>query len=127
MRIIATLLRTTGLLSLLLVTAPTAFPAQASKPNIVFILADDLGYGELGCYGQQKIRTPNVDKLFDRGFISFHDDGRLLVSPVAEMEVLSQLGIPVEKPVIVGQFTQAQRGYLKYHRREVFLEAGSES
>ena len=33
------------------------------RPNIVFILADDLGYGELGCYGQEKIKTPNIDRL----------------------------------------------------------------
>jgi arylsulfatase A-like enzyme len=37
------------------------------KPNIIFILADDLGYGDLGCYGQQKIRTPNIDRLADEG------------------------------------------------------------
>ena len=36
-------------------------------PNLVFILADDLGYGELGCYGQQKIRTPNLDQLATDG------------------------------------------------------------
>lgn len=37
------------------------------KPNIVFILADDLGYGELGCYGQLKIETPHIDKLATEG------------------------------------------------------------
>src|SRR3954462_4411752 len=40
---------------------------QASKPNIVFILADDLGYGELGCYGQKKFGTPYIDKLAAQG------------------------------------------------------------
>jgi len=36
-------------------------------PNIIFILADDLGYGELGCYGQKKIKTPNIAKLAAEG------------------------------------------------------------
>ena len=42
-------------------------PATDSPPNIVFILADDLGYGELGCYGQEKIKTPNLDQLATDG------------------------------------------------------------
>ncbi len=41
--------------------------SSARKPNIVFIMADDLGYRELGCYGQEKIQTPNIDKLAGQG------------------------------------------------------------
>src|SRR5262245_31374764 len=40
-----------------------AAPTPAPRPNILFIMADDLGYGDLGCYGQTKIRTPNIDRL----------------------------------------------------------------
>ena len=40
---------------------------KADRPNIVFIMADDLGWGEVGCYGQQKIRTPNIDRLATEG------------------------------------------------------------
>ena len=40
---------------------------QAETPNIVFILADDLGYGDLGCYGQKQIQTPNLDRLAAEG------------------------------------------------------------
>jgi arylsulfatase A-like enzyme len=47
--------------------ALTAVVAQTSKPNIIFILADDLGYGELGCYGQKLIQTPNIDRLAAEG------------------------------------------------------------
>src|SRR5262245_65799238 len=41
--------------------------AAESPPHIVFILADDLGYGDLGCYGQKKIKTPNLDQLAKDG------------------------------------------------------------
>lgn len=37
--------------------------SKSRKPNIIFIMADDLGYGDLGCYGQEKIRTPHIDQL----------------------------------------------------------------
>jgi len=49
--------------------APVAHAAEPlrSKPNIIFILADDLGYGELGAYGQTQIRTPNLDRFAAEG------------------------------------------------------------
>ena len=50
----------------LAVLAP-AIAAQPQPPNIVFILADDLGYGELGAYGQKKIRTPRLDRMAAEG------------------------------------------------------------
>jgi len=40
---------------------------QSRPPNIVFILADDLGYGDLGCYGQKRIETPHIDRLATEG------------------------------------------------------------
>ncbi len=56
------------LLGLLSILCPLAFTvATAAQPNIVIILADDLGYGDLGCYGHPIIRTPNLDKMAAEG------------------------------------------------------------
>src|SRR4051794_1866698 len=43
--------------------APGAFAAPPARPNVIWILADDLGHGDLGCFGQKRIRTPNIDPL----------------------------------------------------------------
>jgi arylsulfatase A-like enzyme len=43
------------------------YPYATNRPSILLIVADDLGYGELGCYGQTQIKTPNLDKLAAQG------------------------------------------------------------
>lgn len=58
--------------------AQTATPS-AENPNIILIMADDLGYGSLGCYGSAEIKTPNIDRLAAGGmrFTDFHSNGTL--------------------------------------------------
>lgn len=50
--------------------------SKVTQPNIVIILADDLGYGGIGCYGNSRIKTPNLDALAENGmrFTDFHSD-----------------------------------------------------
>lgn len=60
----------------------TTTSAAQDKPNIIFILADDLGYGELGCYGQKKIKTPNIDRLAAEGMrFTQHYSGAPVCAP----------------------------------------------
>lgn len=51
--------------------------AHSDRPNIVLILADDLGYGDIGCYGSQRNLTPHIDRLASEGlrFTDFHSNG----------------------------------------------------
>ncbi|NWK54534.1 arylsulfatase [Verrucomicrobiaceae bacterium N1E253] len=52
------------------------------KPNVIYILADDLGYGDLGCYGQKVIQTPNIDKMAVEGMVfSQHYSGSTVCGP----------------------------------------------
>jgi arylsulfatase A len=54
----------------------------AKRPNIIFILADDLGYGDLGCYGQEKIKTPNLDRMAAEGMrFTQHYAGSTVCAP----------------------------------------------
>ena len=55
------------LLALIFTLNPTGVIAVERPPNVVIILADDLGYGDLGCYGATKVRTPNIDRLAREG------------------------------------------------------------
>ncbi|TYA72039.1 arylsulfatase [Seonamhaeicola marinus] len=53
-----------------------------TKPNIIYILADDMGYGDVGVYGQTKIKTPNIDKLANEGIrFTDHYSGQTVCSP----------------------------------------------
>jgi arylsulfatase len=63
--------------------APAALlQAADGPPNIVYILADDLGYAELGCYGQEKIKTPNLDQLAAEGLrFTQHYCGNAVCAP----------------------------------------------
>ena len=63
MRVIRSLI----LIGLAIAIGTAARAADVPRPNIVFILADDLGYGDVGCYGQKRIQTPNIDRLAKEG------------------------------------------------------------
>ena len=66
----------------LILLAFFAVAARAAGPNIVFILADDLGIGDLGCYGQEKIKTPHIDRIAAEGmrFTQFYS-GNAVCAP----------------------------------------------
>lgn len=61
------LIRRPTVMALLMLLVGGATLRAADRPNIVYIMADDLGYGELGCYGQTKIKTPNLDRMATEG------------------------------------------------------------
>lgn len=61
---------------------PESTASDEQRPNIVYILADDLGYGELGVYGQQQIETPNIDALVKNGMLfTQHYSGAPVCAP----------------------------------------------
>lgn len=64
---------------------------KIEKPNIIIIMADDLGYGDLGCYGQTKIQTPNIDKLAEQGMVFTQFYSGCAVSAPARSSLLTGL------------------------------------
>jgi putative restriction endonuclease len=67
--------------------------------------------------------TPSIDHLFDRGFIGFEDNGKLIISPVAHKPSLQRMGIEISKVVNVGGFTSGQKPFLEFHRNAVLLQS----
>lgn len=71
--------------------------AETTKPNIIYILADDLGYADLGCYGQTKIETPNIDQLAKEGMMfTQHYSGSAVCAPSRSVLLTGKhSGIPI--------------------------------
>ncbi len=69
------------LILLVLFTLSTSLQAASLRPNIVLIFVDDMGYGDLGCYGNKKNKTPNIDRLAAEGqrWTSFYSSGAVCV------------------------------------------------
>ena len=64
------------------ISKQTKAESKNSKPNIIYILADDMGVYDLGCYGQEKIKTPNIDKMATEGMLfTQHYAGSTVCAP----------------------------------------------
>jgi arylsulfatase B len=121
-----------ALLSALVVCSSAGFAAAAAPmPNVVLIVADDLGYGELGCYGGQDIPTPNIDSLarsgvrFTNGYVTapFCAASRAALltgryqtrfgfefNPIGAVNAEPDIGLPVNERTIADYLRQA--GYV---------------
>ena len=74
--------KSTFLVALPILSVSVVVEGQSKKPNIIYILADDLGYGDLGCYGQKHIETPNLDKMAAQGMkFTQHYSGSAVSAP----------------------------------------------
>ena len=75
-------LRNLWLAALVWFAVGVAPAADSARPNIVIILADDLGYGDLSCYGHPTIRTPNLDRMAAEGMrFTHHYSGNAVCAP----------------------------------------------
>src|SRR5689334_2557868 len=74
--------RVIGTSLLLAIVSGTLQAADPPRPNIVFLIADDLGYGDVSCYGQKRYRTPNIDRLAAEGMhLPVHYCGNAVCAP----------------------------------------------
>jgi arylsulfatase len=92
-----------------------ALAATAQNPNILVILADDLGYGDLGCYGARDIRTPHLDKMASEGLklTSFYAQPICGPSRAALMTGCY--------PIRIGEVANGKNGHTLPHPREVTI------
>ncbi|NXN02854.1 ARSA Arylsulfatase, partial [Sylvia borin] len=95
----------------LLLLLPPVVAAAAARPNFVLVLADDLGYGDLGCYGHPSSATPHLDRLAARGlrFTDFYSSAAVC-SPSRAALLTGRL--PVRSGIYPGVFDPGSRGGL---------------
>jgi len=67
--------------------------------------------------------TPTIDHLFGKGYISFKNDGAVIISPVVDRFSLHKMGLSTEGDLTVGGFSKQQASYLEYHRDSILLKA----
>ena len=81
-RMMRKLMISAGFALLVSMTAPLASADETSRPNVIFILMDDMGYSDVSCYGATKVSTPNIDRMAEEGmkFTDFHT-GASICSP----------------------------------------------
>ena len=92
--------------------ATAAMQAQeAQKPNIIYIMCDDMGYGDLGCYGQKYISTPHLDRMAAEGML-FTD---------------AYAGSPVSAPSRASLMTGQHTGHTKRQQQLHLQEGGQQN
>ncbi len=107
-------MRPLTVISILLALTSLSVLAQVQKPNIVLILTDDLGYGDLSCYGATDLQTPNIDELASTGlkFTQFYANSPVC-SPSRASLLTGQYPDHVGVPGVIRQWEQESWGYFK--------------
>ncbi len=97
------------------ITSCKKHPAQ-SEPNIILIMADDLGYGDLSCFGNHKVQTPHIDSLAAKGivFTDYHSNGAVC-SPTRAAMLTGKYQQRVGIPEVVFTWTRDSAGLALSH------------
>ncbi|WP_290789977.1 arylsulfatase [Flavihumibacter sp. UBA7668] len=100
-------------------------PKKSALPNIIYIYADDLGYGELGCYGQTKIKTPHLDRMASEGMrFTQHYTSTPVCAPARAMLLTGLHGghSTIRGNVELGGFPDsAERGQAPLHAKAITI------
>ncbi|MDH4476053.1 MAG: sulfatase-like hydrolase/transferase [Verrucomicrobiaceae bacterium] len=104
-----------------------------AKPNVIVIMADDLGYGDVGCYGATAVKTPNIDQLaaegqrFTSGYCSASTCTPTRFSLLTGMYAFRQKGTGIAPPQRQRSFNRARRRWHRCCNREVIRRRSSAS